>query len=85
MFAFFIFFRCKLYPFIIHLLTIVLGRAAQTASHAIDEYDDGRGAPAECDEPFDQPLLGNECGDEDGVQIESLAEHPGVIGQEEVV
>jgi len=64
---------------------MLLGRAAQTAGHAIDEYDDGRGAPAKGDQPFDQPLLGNERGHQDGVQIESLAEHPRVVGQQEVV
>lgn len=69
----------------VHLLFCLLAAAAEAARHAVDKDDNGRRAPAEGNQPFDELLLRNECGHQHRVQVEALAQHPRVVGQQEIV
>lgn len=68
-----------------HLLLCLLAGASEAPRHAIDKDNNGRRAPAKGNQPFDELLLRNECSHEHRVQVESLAQHPRVVGQQKVV
>lgn len=68
-----------------HLLLCLLAAATETTRHAIDKDDNGRRTPAEGNQPFDQLLLRYECSHQHRVQVETLAQHPRVVGQQEIV
>lgn len=59
--------------------------AVEAPQETVLENDDGGRTPTQPDEATDQLLLGHEGGYEDRMQIKSLAQHPRVVGQEEVV
>lgn len=68
-----------------HLLLCLLAGASKAPRHAIDKDNNGRRAPAKGNQPFDELLLRNECSHQHRVQIETLAQHPRVVGQQKIV
>lgn len=57
----------------------------EASQQAVLENDNGGRTPAQPDEATDQLLLGHKGRHEDRMQIKSLAQHPRVVGQKEVV
>jgi len=68
-----------------HLLLILLVAGRETACQPIDANDNSRRAPSEGNQPFDQLFLWNECGHKHCMQIETLAQHPRIVGQQKIV
>lgn len=63
----------------------VLVGAVRPAQHPVQHDDAGRDGPAEHDQPLDELFLGHERRHQDRVQVEALAQHPRVVGDQEVV
>lgn len=66
-------------------LNLVVFRAIEASHKAVRQDDERRSTPAQPDEAPHQFLLRDKGVDEDRVQIETLAQHPRVVGQQEVV